>query len=598
MRARVARYAFVLSCFRAALLACLLAVFRFCSFGERSRINSASLSCVLVACVAGLLVRSGISYFFKRLTTANSKGFSEAKGTGFSTGTIHAYQYCPLLFQLLFALVPNDNILPDTLEWWTTYVQQDPPVNIFSNVISAITSCLDFYFLSVKRVFDETRLESFEKLTGNMRAQLMIMHKIRNCLIARLRTRKSQATGDSDEVETLVIPETYFQAIKPHLCEHLVNNVRVFGAVIMTSDTQQTERILKAVCKENFEQTSKNYKNLQAELIAAFNKNLRAEDLRKYVDRRRAHAMRTTPVILPPEAKDFHNYTGFARVELLWEPKTNQWKAEEDDNRNLHDLLSVKQVIDILKTTKAIASPIFRVIQDYFTRPNLFTIHLYRGVNIYNSHHKTDDCLKNETFTIHCDRNYPVRKASVDESKPVFSFVEVKYVDGCSYCRVMAIVDITVKESFPVVTQQFLIVCRLTRTDVDSPLPFSLYTYEIQTGRSGFQLCLDLISVGSAFRPCIAHPYEPSGSTEGMTKRGKFQHQHMFFVIPYDRVGKTPNTNWPSDDIANVYSEDARTGLSLPLMATTHQQAAALAELPDEDTELAGLDSSDRKRKR
>lgn len=547
-----------------------------------------------------LIFRCGISYFFKRLTEVNANNYSEVKGTGFSTGTIHGYQYCPLLFQLLFALVPKENILPDTPQWWRDFVEVNdagPEINIFSNVISTITTCLDFYFLSVKRCFDEPSLNALHAMTGNMRAQLMILHKIRNYLIKRVSKKNPDVAVNNKEEK-----DNYFQAIKPHLCEHMLNSIRVFGAIVITSDTQQSERVLKTVCKENFEQTSKHYKNLQSELIGAFRKNLRASDLRKYVDRRKEHSEKGSASSRQNrhvEAPSFHDYAGFSSKQLAYNPSGSDkecfWELKDRDKRDyLHKLLTVKQLMYLLATTTSIASHVFRLNQASFhSRGYLFTILLYRGVNVYNSHHVTDDHLKNETFTIHCNNGYSLKKKVTDiEEKSVFSFIEVQYFDNtCSYCRVMAIVDIAITVKGKPLNQQYLIVCRLAIASVASPLPFRLFTYEVMdTSSGGFELCLDVISIGSAFRPCIAHSYEPNvsrGQFQTMTNKDKFCHQNMFFVIPYDRLGKSPNTNWLSDDPAVVYAEDGRMGISLPLMASTDQQAFAMQmaeqQLPGDD---------------
>lgn len=500
------------------------------------------------------------------------------RGTGFSTGTLHAYQYCPLLLQLLFALVPNHEILPDSTDWWRRIVGGDEDINIFATVVTCITSCLDFYFVSTKRCFDDESTSILFDLTGGMRAHLLLLFTMRCLLINKLMNAN---------IPEETLKKKIFQAIKPHLCEHYPDNIKKYGALVTVCDTQVTEKELQYVCKDVFEQTSKTYKNLQVELLGAFLKNMRAADLRQYADRCRAARNDDVPAGRP-ETPDYHDFKTYAadKWDLCDFRQGRSWVATDRDMNvcsgdSVHNLIrSNDEFIRILMTTKAIQSAKFKTMQRRIGKEDLI-IKTYKGVTIFNSHHVTDEitneATKNERFTLHCNGSYKTEKVAISQTKPVYSFIEVKYSSGeCSYCQVMAIVRLVHGDDEEIL----LIVCRLELLQI-SPLAYPLYRYECvenKTLSTGYQLCCDVISVGSEFRPCIAHRYDLRASAVS-SKIDRFRGTYQFFVIPYDRVGKTPNTNWPSDTPKDLYSRDSRRGLSLTLLPSREEQSTVINNL-------------------
>jgi len=523
--------------------------------------------------------RCGISYFFKRLAEKTKQGYPLFQGTGLSTGTIHAYQYCPLLLHLLFALVPNTKILPDSEDWWRSYVSGNEPdatpMDIFGTVVSCITSCLDFYFVTTKRCFDTESITILDELTGSMRSYLTVLFTMRCLLINKLMNAN---------IPEMTLRKKTFQAIKPHLCEHYADNIRRYGALITVADTQVTEKELQYVCKEIFEQTSKTYKNLVTELLCAYQKNTRALDLRKYAERCRiARIPDVHAALIVIDAPEYHNFRSFGADN--WKSDYNElsgrsvWRATDALRKprtvsSVHKLLlNNLKFLTLLSRTRAIQSEVFKVMQEIIVRQagHGLVIKTHKGVSIFNCHHMTDDNT-NERFILHCNERYKEKKLG-ERLVPIYSFIEVKYHGNkCSYCRVMAIVSLTHGEHKEIL----LIVCRLEQV-LHSPLAYPLYRYECVETRDdlGYELCCDVISVGSEFRPCIAQPYKQR-PIRCVSAIQTIRADNQFFVIPYDRVGKTPNSQWPSDSPKEIYSRDsrARRGLSALLLSEQEQSAA------------------------
>jgi len=541
--------------------------------------------------------RWGISQFFGAYSTS-AQEVAQQRGTGLSTGTIHAWQYSTLLLHLYFSLVPCSGILPNDFDWWKVKYKtlgdenpEDGSVNIFETVISAITCCLDFYFLSTKRCFDDDSFNIFRYVIGNMRIQLHVLDRMRRYLCKMLKKKfpgrsKGKTTG-GDPVFTGTKPEPVFTGIKPHLCEHMLHNVKKFGPIIVSSDTQLTERLLKYVCKSVFQQTSKKYKNIRGELIAQYLKNCRAFALSKSLDRREAYRNRTE-MVHEEVAAEYHFFSGFGFIALhyngnkIWKFLLNSDSREMSEKASsVHEFLDASRLVQILSSTKSITSHVFSNMQSIM-KSNEEThqkygllIKTYKGVTIYNRHHIKDSKAENEPFTLHCNATYKVGKEAVDyETRPVFSFIEVNYTSGhdqgCSYCQVLAIVEISLekamKEDESIRRQQYLVVARMSYRPSGSPLPFGLYGYESQGN------AIDLIPIGSAFRPCIAYRYYPRPNVV------TFITDALYFVIPYDRFGKTTNTNWKKhgrESVISQYAIDERTSMkttSFPMYATIQQQ--------------------------
>jgi hypothetical protein len=257
---------------------------------------------------------------------------------------------------------------------------------------------------------------------------------------------------------------------------------------------------------------------------------------------------------------------------------------------SLHPFLDSTSLMELLTENKIIPlqSNVFKTLQQMMKSSkddhelHGLSIRTYKGVTIYNCHHIKDNhvkdsTMKHEPFTIHCNRAYKCDKVAMGKTRPVFNFIEVNYEDGCSYCQVMAIVEISVAVE-GVKKQQYLVIARLEHQQKNkSPLPFGLYGYE-NRGKA-----IDVIPIESAFRPCIAYAYHESGRTVAFA--ADLHVGDLYFVIPYDRFGKTTNTNWPQhgkESLISQYDVDERVSMktsSFPMYASIQIQQEQLHEV-------------------
>jgi hypothetical protein len=276
---------------------------------------------------------------------------------------------------------------------------------------------------------------------------------------------------------------------------------------------------------------------------------------------------------------------------------------------SLHGFLNSEQLMELVvdpKNTLLEESEMFRAMQRIIvedpSNPNL-SIKLYKGVNIYNEHHVSDESGTNETFTLHCNQKYRRDKASSVQHGPQttksnFSFVEVYY--GCdkatAYGRVMAIVEISfTDEESGLQTVQFLIVNQLTLNNgIKSPLLFPLATYAFHPKQKNcyMQHCFDFVDLGDKFRPVFGRPFlyrtgkYVQNQTHSTVERRienehKFIQTYQFFIIPYDRVGKTPSKEvWPQVSGESIYKGKVDAMQSeFPLYSSAMEQRAMLIRL-------------------
>ena len=575
--------------------------------------------------------RGGITPFFGNLSTSSTH--SEWRGTGMMTGTLHGWQVCSMLLQLLFALVPQHQVLPSETNWWRRSVKTniDPrdDVNIFTTVIGSITSCLDFYMLSRKRCFNDDGRKTFQWVVINMRMHIDIEYMLRNCLIRKLlgdppSKKISDDHGEADNIE--VADEVKFKAIKPHLCEHMAENVDKFGALTMTSDTQQTELILKFACKTLFEQTNKNYRHLAEDLLLQHRKTMRARNLgelvRRFENPTKAGLPSTSAV--RAEADSNHEFLRNCKSSMLnYNAQTKRWESDELNRPTnptfLHGFLDPDKLMNFIARDKTVDSEVFKVMQKAIRAINTMhhsvlghhlTVKLFKGVNIYNEHHISDENGSYETFMLHCDRTYPRDKQSPSgeeeekratepdkqgtpdpqlrrarATKPVFSFIEVYYEDAPAYARVMAIIELTLGTG----KIEFLVVNQLIVTK-QSPLLFPMCTYAIHPTPQ-MQHCFDIVLLAGKFRPVFGRPflYRKGGNVlvtmshdtieKPISNKVKFLETYKFFIIPYERVGKTPSNEIWADVAGNEVYNDKRDSQGFPLYATLQQQSETLKSL-------------------
>lgn len=568
--------------------------------------------------LALLLLRNGIFQYFPSLTK-KSTFTKDVRGTGFTTGSLPGSHYFPLLVQLYFSLVPHEDVLPSSIEWWKQNVvmpddpDQENHINIFQVVISSMTSCMDYYNLSVRHYLDDEGLVALHYMIGNMRIHMAMLYHLRQCLTRSLK-KKQRLKEDELERKKLqqaekklkkdqesscnvhgtnptttktkkkhsepedLDAEHLFRAIKPHLCEHMVSNWLHFGATVLTSDTQRSESELKYVCKVLFEQTNRTYKSLQEQMMNAFLKNLRASELTKCLERRKKQFV--------PLEKRRNKFANYGNIEIRFDVTRACWwpyytKAQLEPGlepgsavTSIHETLDATDIITLFIDNKTKLGPT----QHILAKPELhilcnLSVKLFKGIVISNNYHMSDDQSQPIPFTLHCNRLYKINKVTNSSSISVFSFIEVLYSDGPTYCQVAAIVQIGFSEDARRTNVQqnteYLIVMRLQRARSQSPLPFGLFSHERR--QDGITLCYDIILADGAFRPCIAYPYL-------LTHARKQQ----FFIVPYDRIGKVPNPCWPKphhEERYMLYEEDARVGVkssSFPLFTTPSEQIEAL----------------------
>jgi hypothetical protein len=567
----------------------------------------------------------------------------EVGGTGIATGSIPGHHMFPLLVKLYFSLVPSatESVLPSTIVWWKEYVvmpddpDQDNHINIFQTVVSCITSCMDFYHLSVSHCLDYEGLEAHLCMTGNMRTHMTMLFHLRSCLIRSLKKKQQEKEDQTErkkaakklkkdqqdatllELENELereqnalalagkVPNTLlkkkrqkenatveeqkkpkfrqnlnteilFKALKPHLCEHMTKNFMHFGATVITSDTQRSESELKYVCKDLFDQTNRTYKNLQQQLMEAFVKNLRASELAKCFERRRAASRPATVVEKVPDVRV--SFVNYGHIEIcqdnieVWGRKLNsqmEMSYLDSDLDSVHVSLTAQDVIDVILNAPDLTVAIVRI-KHIIANQHLHVeqdlkIQLFKGIVISNLNHWSDNTAEAIPFTLHCSRQY--RMSQTSESRALFSFVEVSFSDkSLVYCQVAAIARVSTKADKAV----NLLVIRLKPSRKTSPLPFGLFKYELR--RSNKKLCYDLVSINN-IRPCIAVRYEEEPNTSVK--------QQQFFIIPYDRIGKIPNPSWQRyKRRLDIYEEDSRQDVkssSFPLFKTEPQQIEALA---------------------
>jgi len=369
--------------------------------------------------------------------------------------------------------------------------------------------------------------------------------------------------------------EILFKAIKPHLCEHMTENFTHFGAIVLTSDTQRSESELKYVCKQLFDQTNRTYKNLQHQMMSAYVKNLRASELKKSFERKRAAPLLSdVGAVSDGEAVVRVSFANYGNIKISQLHTTKIWKRADGKNdavESIHQsLISFEHVVNLIRLNQSITTDSFSRIKSIMEskKPHLTcSIKFYKGIVISNAHHRSDDNSQPIPFTIHCNNRYNMSKTGNNgPTCSVFSYIEVLSAGGQRiYYQVAAAIQICTTTN-----TEYLLVIKLRRSSRQSPLPFELYGYDIK--KDSNTLCYDLLLIDHAYRPCITFRYDERPNTT--------PHLQLFFIIPYDRIGKIPNPAWGGcQNRVDIYKEDARQDVKssrFPLFTTTEQQFEAL----------------------
>ena len=227
----------------------------------------------------------GPSSFMKKGTGSYEK--KSKVGTGFTSGSLEAWQMFHIAFQLLFCI--NNETVPmkhdnyqgrkkPSIEW--------NPGEIIQNCLAV---CIDFHFVMTSKVATEFQINGLDDVITNLRAHLQLLYFLKKDILVSaapaLKTKKDAfgrviVTKRTDP--KLLMFEKFYGAIKHHLIVHLPDQIKEFGKDYRNVDTERSEGFHKVAFKEPLERVSKRTDTTNYEKLRCYQISLHSKDLSSY----------------------------------------------------------------------------------------------------------------------------------------------------------------------------------------------------------------------------------------------------------------------------------------------------------------------------